>query len=116
MEIQSESATREPDPRFTTDEAGRVIDATPAGAALLGISVSGLRGRNLLLFFASQRERAYAAANSALWGDVASFEAVLLPRNSRRLKVSVQVSPVATSDGGFQLSWEVMLLPETRRI
>ena len=116
MEIRGESSTHESDSRFTTDEAGTVIDATPAGAALLDISVSGLRGRNLMLFFAPHRERAYAAAISAVRGDVAAFDAVLLPRNSRRLKVRVQVAPLRSSDRGLRLSWDVALLPETRRI
>ena len=55
--LDAVAASGEPDagPWVDTDPYGRVIDASPEGARLFNLTVRGLTGRNLSLFFISRQ-------------------------------------------------------------
>jgi hypothetical protein len=98
---------------FFTDEVCTVLEATAAGGALLGTSARFLRGRNLLLFFAGERDRTYHAALNAACGGPRAWETIVQPRNSRRLPVSVTIGVGGGPDGRVRLTWHITRLSLT---
>jgi CheY-like chemotaxis protein len=93
---------------IVTDAAGRILEVSPAGAALLNLSARGARGRDLTAFFAGDRPRLQHEMLRAADGVIVEREAMLQPRDRRPRSVRLDISSVPTAPGErVQLRWVV---------
>jgi hypothetical protein len=80
-----------------TDGYGMLVEASREAAALLNVSNTGLRGRQLLTFFDGQRENWRRALGAAMSGLMADCEGIVRPREKRPRHVRAEISKTRDS-------------------
>lgn len=89
-----------------TNATGRILEVSPAGAALLNLSARGARGRDLATFFTGDRPRLQHEMLRAADGVIVERDAMLQPRDRRPRRVRLDISSVPTAPGEpVQLRW-----------
>ena len=75
-----------------TDEHGLLLEASRPAAALLNLSLSALRSRQLLTFFDGEREDWRRALSAAAAGLMVDREGAMRPRERRPLRVRAEIT------------------------
>ena len=75
-----------------TDAYGMLLEASPEAAELLNLTTSGLRWRQLLVFFDGGREHWRQALRDAAAGLMVDREGALRPRERRPVRVRAEIS------------------------
>ena len=75
-----------------TDGYGLLVEASREAAAMLNVSSTGLRGRQLLTFFDGQRESWRRALRAAMSGLTADCEGAVRPREKRPRQINAEIS------------------------
>jgi PAS domain-containing protein len=98
--VADETSTARPvtsavEPWVETDIYGRVISASPDGARLFNLTVKGLTGRNLSLFFSS-RQLIASRLQSLRWGqtECAPLEIDYRPMECRQRSLRIMLGSV----------------------
>ncbi len=88
-----------------TDLYGMLLEASREAAAMLNLSVAGLRSRQLLMFFDGEREHWRQALRAAAAGLMVDREGTLRPRDKRPLLVRAEITKAPSWQGGDALLW-----------
>jgi CheY-like chemotaxis protein len=97
-----------------TDGAGSIVDISTSAAAFLSLSPRGALGRNLLLFFVSDRMRLLKELERAADGLVVDMVAKVRPRDRRLRAVRIDVTTLENrADGRRLLQWLLDPLPDS---
>jgi PAS domain-containing protein len=75
-----------------TDPYGLLLDASPEAAEMLNLTTTGLRCRQLLVFFDGEREHWRQALGAAAAGLMVDREGAVRPRDKRPLRVRAEIS------------------------
>ena len=75
-----------------TDPFGMLLEASRGAAAMLNLSKTGLRSRQLLTFFDGEREHWLQALRAAAAGLMVDREGALRPRDKRPVFVRAEIS------------------------
>ena len=75
-----------------TDPFGMLLEASREAAAMLNLSTTGLRSRQLLTFFDGEREHWRQALRAAAAGLMVDREGALRPRDKRPVFVRAEIS------------------------
>ena len=75
-----------------TDPFGMLLEASREAAAMLNLSTTGLRSRQLLTFFDGEREHWRQALKAAAAGLMVDREGALRPRDKRPVFVRAEIS------------------------
>ena len=75
-----------------TDAYGMLLEASPEAAEMLNLTTTGLRWRQLLVFFDGGREHWLQALRAAAAGLMIDREGALRPRDKRPLRVRVEIT------------------------
>jgi hypothetical protein len=98
-----------------TDVYGLLLEASREAAAMLNLSVAGLRQRQLLVFFDGEREQWRQALRAAAAGMMVDCEGAVRPRDRRPLFVRAEISRAPDWRGGDALLW-TFTQPESREV
>jgi hypothetical protein len=88
-----------------TDPYGLLLDASSAAAHLLNLSVTGLRNRQLLVFFDGDREHWRQALRSAAAGLMVDREGAVRPRERRPVRVRAEITRTRDGFSNDALLW-----------
>ena len=77
-----------------TDLYGLLLEASREAAHMLNLSVAGLRGRQLVVFFDGEREQWRQALRAAAAGMMVDREGAVRPRDKRPVQVRAEISKV----------------------
>jgi hypothetical protein len=75
-----------------TDAYGMLLGASCEAAEMLNLTVTGLRWRQLLVFFDGEREHWRRALGAAAAGLMVDREGAIRPRDKRPLRVRVEIT------------------------
>ena len=75
-----------------TDAYGILLEASPEAAEMLNLSTTGLRSRQLLVFFDGDREQWRQALCAAAAGLMVDREGSVRPRERRPLRIRAEIS------------------------
>ena len=75
-----------------TDIYGVLLGASPGAAEMLNLTISGLRSRQLLMFFDGERDLWRGALKAAGAGLVVEREGTIRPREKRPMRVRVDIT------------------------
>jgi hypothetical protein len=79
-------------PWVITDAFGMLLEASREAAALLNLSTTGLRSRQLLTFFDGERDHWRQALNAAAAGLMVDREGAIRPRDKRPVLVRAEIT------------------------
>jgi len=96
-----------------TDLYGMLLEASREAAAMLNLSVAGLRSRQLLVFFDGEREHWSQALRAAAAGLMVDREGAVRPRDKRPLLVRAEITKAPDWRDGDALLW-TFTEPESR--
>jgi hypothetical protein len=88
-----------------TDAHGLLLEASREAAAMLNLSMSGLRSRQLLVFFDGERESWRQALRAAASGLTVDREGAVRPREKRPRRISVEISKTQDWRGQSAVLW-----------
>jgi hypothetical protein len=88
-----------------TDLYGLVLEASCEAAEMLNLSVTGLRSRQLLVFFDGEREHWHRALRAAAAGLMVDREGAVRPRDKRPRLVRAEIVKAADWRDGEALLW-----------
>lgn len=95
-----------------TDGGGAVVDISAAAAAFLSMSPRGALGKNLPLFFVSDRARLMTELGRAADGQIVELVSKVRPRDRRLRSVRVDITALENRpDGRRLLQWLLDPLP-----
>jgi DNA-binding response OmpR family regulator len=100
----SRPSSKDEPPMVITDEHGAIISANAVAARLLHLSTRGLRDRNLLGFFAPNRDRVAAHMRRAARGEIVQLTTTIRPRDRKPFDARVDISAAPFERGG-SLEW-----------
>ena len=75
-----------------TDAYGMLLEASPEDAEMLNLSTTGLRWRQLLVFFDGEREHWRQALCAAAAGLMVDREGAVRPREKRPLRIRAEIT------------------------
>ena len=75
-----------------TDAYGMLLEASPEAAEMLNLSTTGLRWRQLLVFFDGEREHWRQALCAAAAGLMVDREGAVRPREKRPLRIRAEIT------------------------
>jgi PAS domain-containing protein len=91
--LESDDSVRSPGVSWVvTDEYGMLLEASPEAAEMLNLTISGLRWRQLLVFFDGGREHWRQALRAAAGGLMVDREGALRPRDKRPLRIRAEIT------------------------
>lgn len=91
--LESDDSVRIPGVSWVvTDEHGMLLEASPEAAEMLNLTTSGLRWRQLLVFFDGGREHWRQALRAAAGGLMVDREGALRPRDRRPLRIRAEIT------------------------
>ena len=96
-----------------TDLYGMLLEASREAADMLNLSVTGLRSRQLLVFFDGEREHWRQALRAAAAGLMVDREGAVRPRDKRPLLVRAEITKAPDWRDGDALLW-TFTEPESR--
>ena len=88
-----------------TDLYGMLLEASREAAEMLNLSVTGLRSRQLLVFFDGEREHWRQALRAAAAGLMVDREGAVRPRDKRPIQVRAEISKAPDWRDGEALLW-----------
>ena len=88
-----------------TDLYGLLLEASREAAHMLNLSVGGLRGRQLLVFFDGEREHWRQALRAAAAGMMVDREGTVRPRDKRPLFIRAEITRTQDWRHGDALLW-----------
>jgi PAS domain-containing protein len=88
-----------------TDLYGLLLEASREAADMLNLSVTGLRNRQLLMFFDGEREHWRQALRAAAAGLMVDREGTVRPRDKRPRLVRAEISRAPDWRDGEALLW-----------
>jgi len=88
-----------------TDLYGLLLEASREAAQMLNLSVAGLRGRQLLVFFDGEREHWRQALRAAAAGMMVDREGAVRPRDKRPLFIRAEITRTRDCRHGDTLLW-----------
>jgi PAS domain-containing protein len=88
-----------------TDASGMLLGASPEAAEMLNLSVTGLRWRQLLVFFDGEREHWRRALSAAAGGLMVDCEGAVRPRDKRPLRVRAEIAQAEDRLNGHAVLW-----------
>jgi hypothetical protein len=97
-----------------TDFYGMLLEASREAAAMLNLSVAGLRSRQLLMFFDGEREHWKQALRAAAAGLMVDREGSVRPRERRPLHIRAEITKAPDWNDGQALLW-TFSEPESRQ-
>jgi hypothetical protein len=97
-----------------TDAYGILLDASREAAAMLNLSTTGLRCRQLLVFFDGEREHWRQALRAAAAGLMVDCEGAVRPREKRPLRVRAEITKAHDWLEGDALLW-TFTAPDAQR-
>ena len=96
-----------------TDLYGLLLEASREAAHMLNLSVAGLRGRQLVVFFDGEREQWRQALRAAAAGMMVDREGAVRPREKRPLAIRAEITRTRDWRHGETLLW-TFTEPESR--
>jgi hypothetical protein len=96
-----------------TDLYGMLLEASRGAAEMLNLSVTGLRSRQLLVFFDGEREHWRQALRAAAAGLMVDREGAVRPRDKRPRLVRAEITKAPDWRDGEALLW-TFTEPESR--
>jgi PAS domain-containing protein len=102
-------------PWVMTDPHGMLLESNRAAARLLNLSVTGLRNRQLLLFFDGDREQWRQALRSAAAGLMVDREGAVRPRDRRPIRVRAEIVKTRDRSGNDAVLWTFVDLDAENR-
>jgi PAS domain-containing protein len=88
-----------------TDLYGMLLEASREAADMLNLSVTGLRSRQLLVFFDGEREHWRQALHAAAAGLMVDREGAVRPRDKRPRQVRAEIVKAPDRRDGDALLW-----------
>jgi hypothetical protein len=88
-----------------TDLYGMLLEASREAADMLNLSVTGLRSRQLLVFFDGEREHWRQALRAAAAGLMVDREGAVRPRDKRPVHVRAEITKAPDWRDGDALLW-----------
>jgi hypothetical protein len=88
-----------------TDLYGLLLEASREAAAMLNLSVAGLRSRQILVFFDGEREHWRQALRAAAAGLMVDREGPVRPRDKRPVRVRAEITKAQHWPDGEALLW-----------
>jgi len=88
-----------------TDPYGLLLEASREAAQMLNLTVTGLRRRQLLVFFDGEREHWRQALRAAAGGKIVGGQGAVRPRDRRPLCVTVEITKAQNWEDGDALRW-----------
>jgi PAS domain-containing protein len=88
-----------------TDLYGMLLEGSRTAAKMLNLSVSGLRSRQLLVFFDGEREHWREALRAAAAGLMVDREGAVRPRDKRPVQVRAEITKAPDWRDGEALLW-----------
>jgi len=98
-----------------TDLYGRLLQASLEAAAMLNLTIAGLRNRQLLMFFDGEREHWRDAIRAAASGLMVDREGSMRPRERRPVFVRAEITKAHDPFAGDALLW-TFTEPESREV
>ena len=96
-----------------TDLYGRLLQASREAAAMFNLTITGLRNRQLLMFFDGDREHWRDAIRAAASGLMVDREGSVRPRERRPVFVRAEITKAHDRFAGETLLW-TFTEPESR--
>jgi hypothetical protein len=90
---------------IVTDADGLLLEASREAAALLNLSTTGLRSRQLLVFFDGERDYWRQALRAAASGLMVDREGTVRPREKRPRRISAELSRTEDRHGRNAVLW-----------